>query len=75
MSRPNPFEDPSVQESDFIVRLNKALGPIYADAFWQAEPDKFVSSDAVRARANCVTLVMTEEQFQTLFRRAKAADF
>lgn len=71
----NPFEESSVQYSDFVLSLNAALGPVERDAFWRSEPDKYVSMDAVRAGANTVTLVMTEEQFETLFRRAKAADF
>lgn len=71
----NPFADPSVQHSDFVLSLNAALGPALRDAFWRSEPDKYVSMDAVRAGANAVTLVMTEEQFETLFRRAEAADF
>lgn len=37
MSRPNPFKDPAVQESEFIVRLNKALGPVYANALQGAQ--------------------------------------
>lgn len=71
----NPFEESSVQYSDFVLSLNAALGPVYADAFWRSEPGKYVSMDSVRAGANAVTLVMTEEQFETLFRRAKTADF
>lgn len=71
----NPFTDPSVQYSDFVLSLNAALGPVERDAFWRSEPDKYVSKDAVRAGANAIALVMTEEQFETLFRRAKAADF
>lgn len=71
----NPFEESSVQYSDFVLSLNAALGPALRDAFWRSEPDKYVSMDAVRAGANAVTLVMTEEQFEALFSRAKAADF
>lgn len=71
----NPFNDPSVQYSDFVLSLNAALGPVERDAFWRAEPDKYVSMESVRSGANAVTLVMTEEQFETLFRRAKVADF
>lgn len=70
----NPFADLSVQHSDFVLSLNAALGPAERDAFWRSEPDKYVSMDAVRTGANTVTLVMTEEQFETLFRRAKTVD-
>lgn len=70
----NPFTDLSVQHSDFVLSLNAALGPAERDAFWRSEPDKYVSMDAVRTGANTVTLVMTEEQFETLFRRAKTVD-